>query len=318
MKLVITDASTLTSAGITRERFAAYGEVIAYDLTAPEQVAQRIQDADAVFCNKTVIAAEVFEKCPRLRYIGECATGYNNIDIDAAKAHGITVCNAGAYSTNAVAQHTFALLLHHCNRVAAYDSAVRNGAWQQAKTFSLPLYPMQELTGKILAVIGYGSIGQKVASIGTAFGMQVLVATRTIPESCPYPLVSIEEAFQQADIVTLHTPLTAQTARMVDAKRLSTMKSTAILLNTARGGLIVEEDLAEALRNGIIAGAALDVLTEEPMGQTPLHQLSNCTITPHIAYSPKDTLIRLGNIVEENFRLFLAGKPQNIVVSPGL
>lgn len=316
MKIVITDASTLTRADITPARLAAFGTVTAYDFTAPEEAAQRIGDADAVFCNKTVLGAEVFANCPRLCYVGECATGYNNIAIESAKAHGVAVCNAGAYSTEAVAQHTFALLLHHYNRVAAYDAAVRDGAWKRAKTFSLPLFPMEELAGKTLSVIGYGSIGRRVAAIGAAFGMKILVATRTTPVDCPYPLVSLDAAFQQGDVVTLHTPLTEQTAHMVDAKRLAMMKPNAIILNTARGGLIVEADLAYALKHGIIAGAALDVLTEEPMGDTPLYQLENCTITPHIAYAPEGTLRRLGDIVVENFRQYLAGTPQNCIVSP--
>lgn len=316
MKLVITDWGTLSEVILTPERFRSYGKVVAYDYTAPEQLAQRVGDAEILLCNKTEVTAQQLTQCPNLRYIGVFATGYNNIAISAAKAQGITVCNAGAYSTQAVAQHTFAFILHHYNRVAAYDAAVREGAWKRAKTFSVQLYPTQELFGKTLAVVGYGSIGQRVAAIGAAFGMHVIVATRSMPQNCPYPIVSMEEAFRQADVLTLHMPLTEQTAHLVNRERLEQMKPTALLVNTARGGLVVEADLAWALQHQIIAGAALDVLEQEPMGDTPLFGLENCTITPHITWDAQEARERLFAIAEENLRCFLAGTPQNVVVAP--
>lgn len=316
MKLVVTDGATLSGGGVSLDGFRRFGELVVYDLTAPEQLAERVGDADAVLCNKKPIPAELFDQCPNLRYVGECATGYNNIDIAAAKAHGVTVCNVGGYSTDAVAQHTFALILHHYSRVAEYDTAVRQGAWKQAKTFCVMPYPMQELAGKTLAVVGYGSIGRKVAAIGAAFGMRPVIATRTQPADCPYPLVTVDEAFRLADVLTLHVPLTEQTAGMVNARRLSAMKPTALLVNTARGGLIVETDLAQALRDGVIAGAALDVLTEEPMGDTPLADLENCTLTPHVAWTPLETRQRLLEQAVENVRCWLDGKPQNVITAP--
>lgn len=316
MKLVVTDGATLSGGGVSLDIFSQFGEVQIHDLTAPEQLAERVSDADGILCNKTPLPAELFDRCPKLRYVGECATGYNNIDIAAAKAHGVTVCNVAGYSTDAVAQHTFALILHHYSRVAQYDAAVRQGAWKQAKTFCIMPYPMQELAGKTLAVVGYGSIGKKVAAIGAAFGMRLCIATRTQPQNCPYPLVSLDEAFRQADILTLHTPLTEQTAGMVNARRLNTMKPSALLVNTARGGLIVEADLAQALQKGVIAGAALDVLTEEPMGDTLLFGLENCTLTPHAAWTPLETRQRLLELAAENLRCWLAGTPQNVITAP--
>ena len=258
MKLVVTDGATLSGGGVSLDGFRRFGELVVHDLTAPEQLAERVGDADAVLCNKTPIPAELFDQCPNLRYVGECATGYNNIDIAAAKAHGVTVCNVG----------------------------------------------------------GYGSIGRKVAAIGAAFGMRPVIATRTQPADCPYPLVTVDEAFRLADVLTLHVPLTEQTAGMVNARRLSAMKPTALLVNTARGGLIVETDLAQALRDGVIAGAALDVLTEEPMGDTPLADLENCTLTPHVAWTPLETRQRLLEQAVENVRCWLDGKPQNVITAP--
>lgn len=318
MNLVFTDWATLSDGTNTPESFSEFGTVTAYDLTTPEQLPERLANADAVLCNKTVLLAEILKQCPKLQYIGVCATGYNNIEIAVAKAQGITVCNAGVYSTEAVAQHTFALILHHFSCVAKYDTAVRDGAWKRAKTFSIMPFPMQELSGKTLAVVGYGSIGKQVAKIGDAFGMQVVVATRTIPQDCPYPLVDMDEAFAKADVLTLHTPLTPQTANLVNRRRLETMKPTALLVNTARGGLVVENDLAWALRHHVIASAMLDVLQQEPMGETPLADLPNCTITPHTAWTPQETRQRLLSIVAENLRLYLAGTPQNVVASPDI
>lgn len=319
MKLVITDAATLTGDGITEDAldvFSKYADVTAYDLTTRDQLVERLQDTELVLCNKTVFTPSIFAQCPKLEYIGVCATGYNNIDTHSAITHNVTVCNAGVYATDAVAQHTFGLILHFYNQVAAYHEAVQNGAWKQSTTFSPILFPTQELTGKTLAVIGYGSIGRKVAAIAAAFDMKVLIVTRVKPCACPYTIVSMDEAFRLADVVTLHVPLNPETEHLVDAERLQTMKPHALLVNTARGGLIVEEDLAWALQNHVIAGAALDVLTEEPMGDTPLMGLPNCIITPHCAWTPLETRMRLIQIAVDNLRCYLDGEPRNVVAKP--
>lgn len=315
MKLVITDWQTLSmSDDLSTAPLQAMADVTAYPFTTPEEAAVRIGDASLLLCNKTPITAEVIAACPNLRYIGVMATGYNNIDMQAAADRQITVCNAGSYSTMAVAQHTFALMLHHYSRIAAYDRAVRTGAWEKSQSFSWFPYPTTELAGKTLCIIGYGSIGRQVAQIGAAFGMQVQITTRTKPENCPYPLVSMAEAFASADVLTIHTPLTPETAHLVCQERLATMKPTALLINTARGAIVDETALAAALKAGTIAGAALDVLETEPMSvHTPLRQLPNCTITPHVAWAPLETRRRLLQIVTDNVAAFLQGTPQHVV-----
>ena len=304
-KLVITDWNTLSMTDdLSTAALQELADVTAYPLTAPEEVAARIGDAELLLCNKTPITAAVLDACPNLEYIGVMATGYNNIDLKAAAQHGITVCNAGSYSTMAVAQHTFALMLHHFSRIAAYDCAVRAGAWEKSLQFSWFPYPTAELAGKTLCVVGYGSIGKAVAKIGQVFGMRVKITTKTTPSNCPFPVISMEEAFQTADVLPI----------LVNAERLASMKPTAFLINTARGGIVDETALAEALRSGVIAGAAVDVLDTEPMSdQTPLRQLPNCTITPHVAWAAVETRNRLLQIVTENVAAYLNGTPQNVV-----
>ncbi len=313
MKIVITDWKTVVNNNdISDECFKKYGEVQTYQLTPPELLIERIKDADAVLCNKVVITSEIIEKCPNLKYIGLFATGYNNIDIKKASEKGIAVCNAGSYSTDAVAQHTFAHILAHYNRISQYNSSVENGDWIESETFSYFPYPVYELSGKTIAVIGYGSIGKKVAEIADAFGMNVIVSTRTVPQSCKYEVVSIEEAFERADVLTLHCPLTEQTKGMVNLERLKKMKNSAILINTSRGAAVVEKDLTYALNNGIIAGAGLDVLEYEPMLESnPLRNAKNCNVTPHTAWAGYETRKRLVGIVEDNLSAFISGNPRN-------
>lgn len=313
MKICILDWTTVTSGDIDSDIFSQFGKVRCYPLTDNEKAAEYIGDADMVLCNKVLITREVMEKCPNIKYIGLFATGYNNIDLKAAAEKGITVCNAGEYSTNAVAQQTFAYILEHFSRISEYDSFVKNGGWIASETFSKFPIKTQEIAGKTLAVVGFGSIGRKVAQIASAFGMNVIVNTRTKPENYGYELVSLEEAFSRADVLTIHCPLTEQTEGMVNSRNLSLMKKGALLINTARGGIVNESELAQALNSGQIY-AALDVLRQEPMSEdTQLKKAQNCIITPHTAWAPLETRLRLIDIVCENIKAYLNGKPQNKV-----
>ncbi len=314
MKIVIPDWDTVSADDVGFSVFSKYGEVFCCGPTLPEEAAEKIGDAEIVLCNKTPITAEVIAKCPNLRYIGLFATGYNNIDLPAATARGIVVSNAGEYSTQAVVQHTFALLLALASSLTAYDASVKNGEWERSTTFSYFPHPVHELWGKTFAVIGYGSIGRSVAKVADAFGMKVIVSTRTTPQNCPFPVVSMEEAFRQADVLSVHCPLTEQTAHLIRRETLALMKPEAYLINTARGGIVQEQELADALNSGRIAGAGLDVLQSEPMSpDTPLKTAKNCLITPHIAWSPLETRQRLVCIVAENLEAFLNGSPKNQV-----
>lgn len=315
MKTVILDWATMCSDGdLSPEVFGEFGDISVYQLTEPHDVAERIGDSDIVLCNKAVITKEIMDSCPKLRYIGLFATGFNNIDIEYAAKKGITVCNAGQYSTNAVAQQVFAYILDFCSRIRSYDTAVKNGEWESSPCFSYFPIPTAELNGKTLSIIGFGSIGRRAAEIGNAFGMRVLVNTRTVPENCPYEVCDRDAAVKNADFLTLHCPLTADTKHMVNADFLRKMKSSAVLINTSRGAVVNEKDLTDALNSGTIAGAYLDVLEKEPMSpDTPLKFAKNCVITPHTAWAAYETRVRLLNIVCENIRQWLNGTPQNKV-----
>ena len=314
MKLCILDWSTVSSGDISADIFSEFGEVNCVDLCRNEDAAQVIGDSDMVLCNKVLVTSEVMDRCPNLKYIGLFATGYNNIDIPAAKEHGITVCNAGSYSTYAVAQQTFAYMLHYSSSIDRYDALVKEGGWINSRTFSKFPIPTYELYGKTLSVIGFGSIGRTVANIASAFGMNVLVNTRTKPDNCPYELVTLEEAFSRGDFVTVHCPLTDKTQGLINAHNLSLMKKTAVIINTARGGITDEQALADALNSGKIAAAYTDVLVSEPMSpDTPLKSAKNCIITPHCAWAPLETRERLVGIVMDNIRGFLNGGPKNVI-----
>lgn len=314
MKLVLTDCSTVTNGDIDLHVLDRFGEVVYYPLSKPEELIERLTGADAMVCNKTNVTAEIMEACPTLKYIGLWATGYNNIDVDYAGKHGVTVCNAGQYSTNAVAQHTFALILELFSSISRFVGFTADGGWQRSASFSSFVFPQREVFGKTIGIVGYGSIGKAVAKIALAFGMKVLVNTRTPQNDPAVTFVSFDELLKNSDVVTLHCPLTPQTTHLMDESAFKKMKNSAIFINTSRGGAVDEAALRAALENGEIAGAGIDVLTTEPMSlTTPLAGAPNIVITPHVAWSPLETRQRLLGIVVDCLDAWVAGKPFNVV-----
>ena len=314
MKIVITDWKTVTNGDLTVEPIEAFGDVTVYPLTAPGQIAQRIQDADIVLCNKTPMTADVLQHAKNLKYIGLFATGYNNIDLAYTNAHGITVCNAGGYSTDAVAQHVFAMILSFMSRVEDYRRFCAEGNWIGSDVFSPFCFPMQELSGKALGIVGFGNIGKAVAKIALAFNMNVLCYTRTPRQAEGVEFVEFDELLARADIVSPHCPLNPDSVKLFNAATFAKMKQGALFVNTSRGGVVDEEALREALVSGHLGGAALDVLDTEPMREDcPLYGLENCLITPHVAWAPLETRARLLSLVCDNIAAFLDGNPQNVV-----
>lgn len=315
MKLAVLDWNTVTMNGdLSPDCFSDFGETRIFSSTSPAETVEHIGNAEAVLCNKVIIDKDIMDNCPNLRYIGLFATGFNNIDIEFAAKKGITVCNAGQYSTNAVAQHVFAFILSHYSRIAEYSSAVKGGEWERSPVFSYFPIPTHEIAGKTISVVGYGSIGKAVAKIADAFGMNVIINTRTAPPDCPYETADIVTAAEKADIFTIHCPLTDLTKNLVHKELIGKMKPSAILINTSRGATICEADLADALNNGKIAAAYLDVLEKEPMSsETPLKNAKNCFITPHTAWAPLETRSRLINIVYDNIKAWTNGCPKNKV-----
>lgn len=315
MKIAVLDWYTVNINGdISTSCLEELGAVDIIPLTSPEETAHNIGDAEVVLCNKVMITREIIDNCPNLKYIGLFATGFNNIDIEYAKEKNIVVCNAGSYSTNAVAQQTFAYILDYCNKIRDYDIDVKNGEWERFPSFSYFPIPTAELAGKTISIVGYGSIGKKVAKIAEAFDMNIVISTRTKPVDCPYEVTDIMTAVKKADILTFHCPLTKQTKGIVNSELLSQMKKTAILINTSRGAVVDEKSLADALNRGEIAGAYLDVLEKEPMSpDTPLKKASNCIITPHTAWASFETRSRLVKIVCDNIKAWQNGTPINKV-----
>lgn len=315
MKIAVLDWYTVNISGdIPTAQLEELGEVKIIPLTKHEETAANIGDADIVLCNKVLITKEVMDACPNIRYVGLFATGYNNVDVDYATQKGIVVCNAGQYSTNAVAQQTFAYILDRFSRIRDYDTAVKNGEWERSPAFSYFPVPTSELAGKTLSIVGFGSIGRKVAEIGSAFGMNIVVSTRTQPKDCPYEVTDLYTAAEKADVLTFHCPLTDKTAGIINKELLTHMKPTAMLINTSRGGVVNEADLAQALNSEKIGAAYLDVLVKEPMSpDTPLKSAKNCVITPHTAWAPLETRQRLVDIVCDNIRAWQKGSPKNKV-----
>ena len=313
MKIAVLDWYTVNINGdISTSSLEELGDVNIIQMTSPERTAHNIGDAEIVLCNKVMITREVIDSCPNLKYIGLFATGFNNVDIEYARKKNIVVCNAGSYSTNAVAQQTFAYILDYCNKIRDYDIAVKNGEWEKFPSFSYFPIPTAELAGKTISIVGYGSIGRKVAKLANAFDMNVIVSTRTKPIDCPYEVTDIMTAVRKADILTFHCPLTEKTKGIVNAELLSEMKQTAILINTSRGAVVNEKDLADALNQKRIAGAYLDVLEKEPMSpDTPLKNARNCIITPHTSWASFETRSRLVKIVCDNIKAWQNGSPVN-------
>ncbi len=312
-KLIILDGHAVNPGDLPWNFLDGIIDYKVYERTAPEEVIQRIGDSDAIFLNKIQITKEVFDSCPNLKYIGVLATGYNVIDLDAARSHGVIVTNIPAYSTDSVAQHVFALILYFTNQVAQHSSSVMAGDWVRCRDFCFWNGSLSELSGKTLGIFGYGHIGKKVAELGKAFGMNVICCTRTSKDGMPEQ-VSFEDLLKRSDFLTLHAPLTEQTKNIINKDSLSLMKKSAYLINTARGGFVVEQDLADSLNNAEISGYAADVLLQEPMSSDcPLLKAKNCIITPHIAWAPRETRKRLQGIAEENLKAWLAGKPINVV-----
>lgn len=314
MKLVITDAGTVFDAHVKADVFSNFGQVEAHHLLSYEEIAEAIRDADAVLCNKCVMDAHTLRFADHLKYIGLFATGYNNIDLAVCRQKGITVCNAGSYSTDAVAQHTFALILDWYSRVDTYHQFVAQGGWVASDTFSPFICDHHELYGKTIGIVGFGSIGAKVAKIAQAFGMNVFAYNRSPKEADDVTFVSLEELLSVSDIVSVHCPLNEDSKEMFGHREFSLMKKDALFVNTARGGVVNEPALKKALLSHEIAGAAIDVLTQEPMGtDCVLLGLPNCTITPHVAWAPVETRQRLIGIVADNLQAFLSGQPKNVV-----
>ena len=319
MKIVVLDGYALNPGDLAWQGFEELGEVTVYDRTSytdKQEIIERIGDAEAILTNKTPITADVLKACPQLTYIGVLATGYNVVDLAAAKEQGITVTNIPSYSTNAVAQATFALLLEVTNQVGHHNRSVHQGDWQTSKDFSYWQTPLMELAGKTIGLIGYGAIAQAVATIAHAFQLKVIYFNhRPKPAQANWAKqVSLAELYQEADIISLHVPQFPETEKMIDRTALAQMKSSAILINTARGGLINEGAVAEALHTGQIAALAADVVSKEPIAaDNPLLQAPNCYLTPHIAWAPVETRRRLMGIAVANLSGFKAGTPQNVV-----
>ena len=293
-----------------------FGEVDINGLLSYEEVADAVADADIVICNKTLMNEYTLRYAKKLRYIGLFATGYNNIDTDYCRRHGITVCNAGSYSTNAVAQHTFALILEHYNKVSRYNEYVQEGKWKRSPTFSPFVYPLNELAGKTIGIIGLGAIGQAVARIALAFQMKVLAYNRHEKKKNIEGVVqtSFEDVLRSSDIVSVHCPLNDDSKDMFNKDTFSIMKQGSLFVNTARGGVMSEKDLLDALESGHLGGACIDTLRVEPMEEDCiLMQAKNCIITPHIAWAPVETRKRLMSIVADNIENYLKGTPVNKV-----
>lgn len=316
MKIVVLDGFALNPGDLSWNNLKSLGECQIYDRSRPEEVFDRINNAEIIITNKVVINKPLIDSLPELRYIGITATGYNVVDVPAASQRDIVVTNIPAYSTDSVAQLVFSHILNVANRIELHTSSVKEGQWSKNPDFTYWIAPQVELAGKVLGIVGFGRIGRKVAEIGHAFGMKVIFCNRSQVFEYQEDIIrkDLAEVFATSDFVSLNCPLTVENSSFVNQKLLQTMKPTAVLINTGRGGLINEKDLADALNSGLIAAACLDVLsTEPPIAQNPLISAKNCFITPHIAWATIEARQRLIDITVDNVRSFLNGCPQNVV-----
>ena len=322
MKIVVLDGYTLNPGDLTWDGFERLGELVvydrtAYDLSSKELVIERGKDADIILLNKTLLNREMMDEMPRLKYVGVLATGFNIVDVAAAREKGITVTNIPTYGTNAVAQMAIALLLELCHHAGAHGEAVANGEWETNPDWSFWKYPLIELAGKTIGIIGYGRIGRTVGEIAKALGMKVVAMANTPDLSLEGDMMhygDLEDVLRESDVISLHCPLTETTSGIINKDTISRMKDGVMIINNSRGQLIVEEDLRDALNSGKVAGAALDVVSSEPIKpNNPLLQAKNCIITPHISWAPKEARTRLMDLALENLERYLAGDPINVV-----
>jgi len=319
MKIVVLDGYTLNPGDLGWDSICRLGSLTVYDRTAPSEVLSRIGNATAVFTNKVLLTEEHMQACPALKYIGVMATGFNVVDLDAANRAGIVVTNIPAYSTDSVAQLTFSFILDFANRVSLHAENVKAGAWSSSIDFSFSLSAQTEIAGKTIGIVGMGKIGQKIASIAQAFGMRVIFANRSDKSNLNpgWEQVELDALLQQSDYVSLNCPLTEANKGFLNKDKIALMKKSAFLINTGRGPLINEQDLADALNRGDLAGAGLDVLSiEPPRKDNPLLSATNCIVTPHIAWATLEARGRLMKILGENFEAYLNNKPQNVVNNP--
>ena len=317
-KIVILDGYTENPGDLSWEGFEALGEVTVYDRTphADDEIIRRIGDADIVYTNKTPISRGIIEKCPQIRMIGVLATGYNVVDYAAAKEYGIPVTNIPTYGTDAVGQFAIALLLEICHHIGHHSQAVHAGRWEQNPDFCFWDYPLIELAGKTMGIVGFGRIGQVTGRIARALGMRVIAHSRTEREEgrALAEYVSLDKLLAQSDVLVLHCPLFAETNQMINKDTIAKMKDGVILINNSRGQLVNEADLAEALNSGKVQAAGLDVVSTEPIkGDNPLLKAKNCIITPHISWAPRESRQRLMDIAVSNCAAFLRGEPENVV-----
>jgi glycerate dehydrogenase len=320
MKIVVLDGHTENPGDLSWEAMGRLGSLTVYERTPPEKRAERIGDAEAVIVNKCLVDRELLAACPGLRYVGVLATGYNVVDTAAAREGGVVVTNIPAYGTDAVAQMAIALLLELCHHVGAHSAAVHSGRWASSVDWCFWDYPLIELAGKTMGIIGLGRIGRRTAAIASALGMKVIASDAEESEAgrAVAAYVPIDMLYRDADVITLHCPLFPATEKLINAASIARMKDGVLIINNARGQLIDEDDLAAALNSGKVAGAALDVLSTEPVrSNNPLLTAKNCIITPHISWASKESRQRLMDIAVENLRCFIAGHPQNVVSGGG-